>query len=59
MNGDSFTLAVLLFLSALFPARLATGFDKTRTRWIIIAPRLIFVVMAVGVPLPLPVAHRG
>ncbi len=58
-NGDSYTLSVLLFTSALFLGGLITGFDDLRTRWMAIALSLVFVVMASGVLLSLPVAHRG
>lgn len=57
--GDSYTLAVLLFTSALFLAGLVTTFDDVGSRWTTIALSSGFIVAACFILFSLPVAHSG
>ena len=59
LNGDRYTLAILLFTSSLFLAGLITGFDDIQIRWIAAVLSLIFICGATLIAASLPIAHLG
>jgi hypothetical protein len=59
LNGDTYSLTVLLFTSALFLAGLLTGLGDSRTKWIMIVLSVVFISAAGVILFGLPIAHRG